>query len=57
MDGTPRTSTRGMVTNRWLQLTAGITGMVMVANLQYGRTLFVNPIDAKASLGQDSPER
>jgi MFS transporter, OFA family, oxalate/formate antiporter len=31
--------------NRWVQLTAGIVSMVAVANLQYGWTLFVNPID------------
>jgi OFA family oxalate/formate antiporter-like MFS transporter len=34
------------VRNRWVQLTAGIVGMVAVANLQYGWTLFVNPIDS-----------
>jgi OFA family oxalate/formate antiporter-like MFS transporter len=31
--------------NRWVQLCAGILGMVMIANLQYGWTLFVNPIE------------
>ena len=31
--------------NRWLQLFAGIVCMAMVANLQYGWTLFVQPID------------
>ena len=29
---------------RWVQLIAGIVCMVMIANLQYGWTLFVNPI-------------
>jgi MFS transporter, OFA family, oxalate/formate antiporter len=29
---------------RWLQLLAGVICMVMIANLQYGWTLFVNPI-------------
>lgn len=33
--------------NRWLQLTIGIVCMAMVANLQYGWTLFVNPIADK----------
>ena len=33
------------VVNRWLQLFAGIVCMAMVANLQYGWTLFVQPID------------
>ena len=32
---------------RWLQLLIGIVCMVMIANLQYGWTLFVKPIDAK----------
>ena len=31
--------------NRWLQLVVGIVGMVAIANLQYGWTLFVGPID------------
>ena len=35
-----------VVRNRWVQLVAGIVGMVAVANLQYGWTLFVNPIDS-----------
>src|SRR3569833_2399818 len=34
-------------TNRWLQLIIGIICMAMIANLQYGWTLFVNPISAK----------
>ena len=29
---------------RWTQLILGIIAMVMIANLQYGWTLFVNPI-------------
>src|SRR5712691_10035598 len=32
------------VRNRWVQLTAGILGMVAVANFQYGWTLFVRKI-------------
>src|ERR1700738_4878797 len=32
-------------TIRWLQLVAGIICMVMIANLQYGWTLFVCPIE------------
>jgi OFA family oxalate/formate antiporter-like MFS transporter len=34
-------------TNRWLQLIMGIICMAMIANLQYGWTLFVNPISDK----------
>src|SRR6516165_5670531 len=37
---------------RWLQLTLGIVCMTMIANLQYGWTLFVNPIDAKYHWGR-----
>jgi OFA family oxalate/formate antiporter-like MFS transporter len=33
--------------NRWLQLVAGVICMVMIANLQYGWTYFVDPINAK----------
>src|SRR5437660_2122613 len=38
-------ATRG--TFRWIQLFLGIICMVMIANLQYGWTLFVNPIADK----------
>ena len=31
--------------NRWAQLGIGLVCMVMIANLQYGWNLFVNPID------------
>ena len=37
---------------RWLQLSLGIVCMAMIANLQYGWTLFVNPIDAKYHWGR-----
>ncbi len=36
---------------RWLQLLLGVACMVMIANLQYGWTLFVNPIDQKFQWG------
>src|SRR5581483_10964010 len=38
-------ATRGSY--RWIQLFLGILCMVMIANLQYGWTLFVNPIQDK----------
>jgi OFA family oxalate/formate antiporter-like MFS transporter len=38
---------RASETTRWGQLIFGIICMVMIANLQYGWTLFVNPIDQK----------
>jgi OFA family oxalate/formate antiporter-like MFS transporter len=37
---------------RWGQLVMGIVCMAMIANLQYGWTLFVNPIDAKYHWGR-----
>jgi OFA family oxalate/formate antiporter-like MFS transporter len=33
-----------MVHNRWFQLVASVVAMIMIANLQYSWTLFVNPI-------------
>ena len=37
--------------NRWLRLAAAVTAMVMIGNLQYAWTLFVNPIEAKHHWG------
>ena len=37
---------------RWLQLAIGIVCMAMIANLQYGWTLFVDPIDDKFHWGR-----
>lgn len=36
----------------WLQLVAGVICMAMIANLQYGWTIFINPIDAKYHWGK-----
>ncbi len=41
-------------TYRWMQLLGGIACMVMIANLQYGWTLFVGPIDGKYQWGRTS---
>src|SRR6185369_7791745 len=38
--------------SRWPQLILGILCMAMVANLQYGWTLFVDPIDSKHHWGR-----
>jgi len=35
---------------RWGQLVLGIVCLVMIANLQYGWTLFIDPIDQKYHL-------
>jgi len=37
--------TSGLPATRWLQLISGIICLALVANLQYGWTLFVNPIN------------
>ena len=40
--------------NPWIQLIIGVICMACVANLQYGWTLFVNPIDARYHWGRAS---
>ena len=45
------TVVKGPPGGRWLQLVVGIICMAMVANLQYGWTLFVSPMDAKHGWG------
>jgi MFS transporter, OFA family, oxalate/formate antiporter len=45
-------SAGGFRSNPWVQLVAGIVCMAMVANLQYGWTIFVDPIDAKYHWGK-----
>jgi len=46
--------TKSIFASPWLQLIFGIICMVMIANLQYGWTLFVGPIDAKYHWGRAS---
>ncbi len=45
-------SARASEATRWGQLIFGMMCMVMTANLQYGWTLFVNPIDQKYHWGR-----
>jgi MFS transporter, OFA family, oxalate/formate antiporter len=45
-------ASKSMFGNRWVQLTLGVICMVMIANLQYGWTLFVGPLDAKYHWGR-----
>ena len=60
MEETVTTSTSDAISSRatasdatrWGQLIFGIICMVMIANLQYGWTLFVNPIDQKYHWGR-----
>ncbi len=42
----------GFRSNPWVQLVFGVVCMAMVANLQYGWTIFVNPIDARYHWGK-----
>jgi OFA family oxalate/formate antiporter-like MFS transporter len=39
---------------RWIQLAMGVVCMAMIANLQYGWTLFVDPIDLKYHWGRSA---
>ncbi len=62
-EGTPGASPAGTATdiapppsstpsNPWIQLVAGVICMAMIANLQYGWTIFISPIDAKYHWGK-----
>lgn len=50
-DSNTSLSPSGAPSNPWVQLVFGIICMAMVANLQYGWTIFVNPIDARYHWG------
>src|ERR1700692_3439846 len=47
-----KSQTNSIFGNPWIQLILGIICMVMIANLQYGWTLFVGPLDAKYHWGK-----
>ncbi|HZE44965.1 MAG TPA: oxalate/formate MFS antiporter [Steroidobacteraceae bacterium] len=47
-----RETAKSPFANPWVQLIIGVICMAAVANLQYGWTLFVNPIDAKYHWGR-----
>jgi OFA family oxalate/formate antiporter-like MFS transporter len=49
---TTEAGARATSATRWNQLILGIICMVMIANLQYGWTLFVGPIDQKYHWGR-----
>lgn len=44
----------GWLRNRWCQLAIGVVCMGLVANLQYGWTLFVGPMNAKHHWGESA---
>src|SRR5271165_5418120 len=48
----PTSTSTSALANPWVQLIIGVICMACVANLQYGWTLFVNPIDAKYHWGR-----
>ncbi|MGQ9366825.1 oxalate/formate MFS antiporter [Azospirillum sp. ST 5-10] len=52
MHQAPREGTKGPFGGRWLQLFIGVICMSMIANLQYGWTLFVAPINEKHEWGR-----
>ncbi|GAC1529602.1 MAG: oxalate/formate MFS antiporter [Ramlibacter sp.] len=45
------TQDKAALTRRWVQLVLGIVCMAMIANLQYGWTLFVSPMEAENHWG------
>jgi len=51
-DVNARQANKRVLANPWVQLAIGLICMASVANLQYGWTLFVNPIDAKYHWGR-----
>jgi OFA family oxalate/formate antiporter-like MFS transporter len=54
MAAAPAESSNSVFSNPWTQLVIGIICMVMIANYQYGWTLFVGPIDSKYHWGRAS---
>ncbi|HXX82597.1 MAG TPA: oxalate/formate MFS antiporter [Casimicrobiaceae bacterium] len=48
------TENRPLYASPWWQLLIGVTCMVMIANYQYGWTLFVGPLDSKYHWGRAS---
>jgi OFA family oxalate/formate antiporter-like MFS transporter len=44
VDGVPLNTSAGTFSNRWIQLAFGVLCTVMLSNMQYGWTLFVNPM-------------
>ena len=54
MNATSEQRGASALSNAWVQLIIGILCMVMIANLQYGWTLFVGPINDKFHWGKAS---
>ena len=43
-----------LLTNRWVQLLAGILSLVAIANFQYAWTLFVIPLEQRHGWSRES---
>ena len=54
MNASSKQAAPSALANPWVQLILGVVCMACVANLQYGWTLFVNPIDAKYHWGRSA---
>ena len=54
MSSTLQPTARPLLGNPWIQLFIGVICMACVANLQYGWTLFVGPLDAKYHWGRSA---
>lgn len=54
MSSNPPQTARPLLGNPWVQLFIGVICMACVANLQYGWTLFVGPLDAKYHWGRSA---
>jgi len=52
MNSTQQAQSKSVFANPWIQLVLGVICMASVANLQYGWTLFVDPINAKFHWGR-----
>jgi OFA family oxalate/formate antiporter-like MFS transporter len=51
VEGSQRPHALGFALKRWSQLLLGIACMIAIANVQYGWTLFINPINEKFGWG------
>jgi OFA family oxalate/formate antiporter-like MFS transporter len=54
MSSSPQQTARPLLANPWIQLIVGVICMACVANLQFGWTLFVGPLDAKYHWGRSA---
>lgn len=53
-EAAPATRSASILDIAWVQLAAGVVAMVAIANMQYGWTLFVDPLDKKFHWGREA---